>query len=399
MKKKILHILFWSVLSAAFIGPGTVTTAAAAGADYGTALIWTLLFSTVATLVLQEGVARLRLITGQPVGRLIMNSIPGGRARSGVAVFIFLAIFSGCAAYEAGNILGALSGIHLFAPVDRWLVVTVITFVSFLLLWNGSTTLIARVLGGVVAIMGICFLYGVMAIRPNLTAILHGFIPTVPSGASYLALALIGTTVVPYNIFLGAGLKSDQNMREMRLSMSIAIGLGGLISIAVLITGAAMVNSFSFEGLYITMEKEIGWFGGYLLAVGLSAAGLTSAVTAPFAASLTAQSLFSNSDNQHLWNEEGRYFRAVWILALATGFVFGISRVEPVPAIILAQTLNGLILPFITIFLYNLLNDGALLKSYKNVLWQNVLLAIIILITLILGGNSIISAVEKITGS
>jgi len=398
MKKRLLHILFWSVISAAFIGPGTITTAAAAGADYGMALIWALLFSTFATILLQEGVARVRWVTGQPIGTLIVQRFKSGPLQTSVAVLIFAAIFSGCAAYEAGNILGALSGINLVMPAPRWLIVLVITSVAFGLLWQGSISLISRTLGGIVALMGVCFLICALAIGPDLTKILQGVVPSVPQGSAYLALALIGTTVVPYNLFLGSGLHSGQNLSEMRVSLGIAIGLGGIISIAVLITGSAIVEEFSFERLRLVLNQKVGAMGGYLLAVGLGAAGLTSAVTAPFAAALTAKSLFSTPGNNSLWTERGRMFRAVWMVTLLTGFLFGIADIRPVPAIILAQSLNGLILPFVAIFLFMILNDRKLLESEHNTLLQNIGMGVILIVTLILGATSIYRAFEKVVG-
>ncbi len=71
MKNKLLNILFWSVISAAFIGPGTITTASKAGALFGFDLLWALVFSTFACLVLQEAVARLAIHSGTNLGEAI----------------------------------------------------------------------------------------------------------------------------------------------------------------------------------------------------------------------------------------------------------------------------------------------------------------------------------------
>ena len=76
--KRLLDVLFWSVISAAFIGPGTVTTAASAGAGYGFALLWALGFSTVACLVLQEASARLTLASGSDLGQALRRRFAGG---------------------------------------------------------------------------------------------------------------------------------------------------------------------------------------------------------------------------------------------------------------------------------------------------------------------------------
>ena len=69
--RRLVSILLWSAISAAFIGPGTVTTAAAAGAGYGMSLLWALLFSTIACLSLQEASARLTIASGKPLAQAI----------------------------------------------------------------------------------------------------------------------------------------------------------------------------------------------------------------------------------------------------------------------------------------------------------------------------------------
>jgi hypothetical protein len=113
--KRLLDVLFWSVISAAFIGPGTVTTAATAGAGFGLQLAWALLFSTVACIALQEAVARLVIASGRGLGAAIRST--GGTVLAALTGF---AIVLGCAAYEAGNILGGVAGAQLVLDLPRW---------------------------------------------------------------------------------------------------------------------------------------------------------------------------------------------------------------------------------------------------------------------------------------
>ena len=104
----ISSVLFWSIISAAFIGPGTVTTTSRAGASFGLSLLWTLVFSTVATILLQETAARITLASGKNLGEIIARQYGQGNSRR-IHWFVFLALAFGCAAYEAGNLLGAIS--------------------------------------------------------------------------------------------------------------------------------------------------------------------------------------------------------------------------------------------------------------------------------------------------
>ena len=89
MKSKFLHVLFWMVIAAAFIGPGTVTTAAAAGAGHGFSLLWALLFSTLACVVLQESAARVAIATGLSLGQVVLQRFQSKRLGWLLAIAVF----------------------------------------------------------------------------------------------------------------------------------------------------------------------------------------------------------------------------------------------------------------------------------------------------------------------
>ena len=368
MKQRILNILFWSVISAAFIGPGTVTTAAAAGSGFGYSLIWALLFSTVACFVLQEASARLTTGSGMNLGQAMKQEYSSTIAGKSVLYLSLIAILSGCAAFETGNILGAIAGIKLITDAHNALIVVAIGVLSFIILWKGTISQIAKLLGAVVALMGICFAGTAIMMSHEIGELLTSFIvPSIPDGAEILVLGLIGTTVVPYNIFLGSGLKHSQSDSEMRLSLMIAIGLGGLISISVLLTGTAISGAFTFDGLSDALSAQLGSWAGIFLGVGLFGAGLSSTLTAALAASVTAKSVLASGKNPSAWNENKLRFRSIWITVLAIGVVFGILDLQPVPIIILAQALNGIILPVIAVILFLLMNNNSILpKKHQN---------------------------------
>lgn len=387
MKRNIANILFWSVLSAAFIGPGTITTAASAGTEFGFTLIWALVFSTIACIVLQEASARLTTVSGKNLGeslRFYLYQHPAGRM---ILYLILVAILTGCAAYEAGNILGAVSGITLITELPAFWITLSIGVLAGLLLWYGTIRLIAKTLGFVVAFMGLCFLTTALIMQPDPSALFQGsLIPSFPTGSELLILGLIGTTVVPYNLFLGSGIAHDQSLREMRLSLTVAIALGGVISIAVLIVGSAITGSFSFEALAHRLEDNLGGWASALLGLGLFAAGLTSAMSAPLAAAITGRSILAKSQEQPEWQITGTRFRAIWLAVLIIGVFFGFLQVQPVPAIILAQALNGVILPLIAVFLFLIVNSRILLPDHTiNSGTHNLVMGAVVFITIMLG--------------
>lgn len=390
-KKRILNILFWSVVSAAFIGPGTITTAAKSGATLGSELLWALLFSTLACLLLQEAAARLTMISGKNLGQAIVHQFEKSKSKILVLILVLGAIVVGAAAYEMGNLLGAVAGIRLIFDLPAWLLVLIIGGVAAVILNIPSLKIISTIMGFAVVLMGIGFLITAVLIQPEISEVLKGtFIPRFPatSEAGVLVLGLIGTTIVPYNLFLGSGISSqNQTVKEMRFGLAVAILLGGLFSMAVLIVGTAVISEFSFESLSLALQERMGWSGKYLLGFGLFAAGFTSTVTAPLAAAITLKSLFGNK-NPEKWQPSSLNFKLGWLVVLVIGIGFAAANVKPIPAIILAQALNGFLLPFVSIFLFIVINNKAITARQINPLSLNVWMIIVIFVTLILGLNS-----------
>lgn len=409
---RLAAVAVQSAIAAAFIGPGTVTTCAAAGAGYGFSLLWALAFSTLATFALQEASARLTAVSGLDLARALRLRAAGGRrgvapaagaARlgiGGIAVLavVLAAVVVGCAAYEAGNVLGAVAGAALAVELPRPALTLAVTALAAALLAAGSPRRVALALSGLVAVMGVAFLLTAALLRPPAAALAAGLaVPTLPAGSGLLALGLVGTTVVPYNLFLGSGLAAGQRLGEVRFGLAVAIGLGGLISMGVLVVGTAVDGPFTYQAVATVLAGRLGAWAGWLFAAGLFAAGLTSAVTAPLAAALTARGLFIRpgaDGTDPRWSERGWRFRAVWGGVLATGLGFGLSGVRPVPAIVLAQAANGLLLPAVAVFLLLAVNDRRLLGAAAadgdsaaglNGPLSNAAMAAAVAVTLVLG--------------
>lgn len=216
-----------------------------------------------------------------------------------------------------------------------------------------------------------------------------------PAGmeSGLLVLGLVGTTVVPYNLFLGSGISDkSQSIQEMRFGLSVAVVLGGIISMAVLVVGSVVQGEFSFQALAEVLDSRIGSWATYLLALGLFAAGFSSLITAPLASALTAQGLFGDENQPERWAVNSRNFRLIWGFVLISGVSFGLAGFKPIPVIIAAQALNGLLLPFISVFLLMVTNDPKILGKNINGMLSNVLLSVVVWISFILGLINIFKA-------
>lgn len=391
--KRLFTILLWSVIAAAFIGPGTVTTCARAGSDFGFALAWALLFSTVACVVLQEAAGRITVLTGHELGTAILRRYGGPARVNWVATVLAAGVVLGCAAYQAGNLLGAVAGVRLVADASPVLLTVACGAAAAALLATGSTRWIANILGGLVAVMGVAFLATAVRLAPDAGALLAGLlVPRIPSGSTVLVLGLVGTTVVPYNLFLGSALARGSRLGEMRWGLMLAVGGGGLISLGVLVVGTALGGGLEYERLGAVLGTRLGSGAEWSLAIGLFAAGFSSAITAPLAAAITVRTLVGGAERPE-WSERSPRFRAVWLGVLLFGVGFGVAGVQPIPVIILAQAFNGLLLPLAAVFLWLTMNDRSLLGDRGvNTLAQNLVMGAIVVACVALGLRGLAAA-------
>ncbi|MBN8576883.1 MAG: divalent metal cation transporter [Cytophagales bacterium] len=380
---RIKSVVLWSIISAAFIGPGTITTALTAGAGFQLRLLWAVVFATLACIVLQEVSARVIISSGLTFGQCIEKKFKLRWLKWLVAFPVLL----GCAAYEAGNILGAVSGLSLLLPGDgRWFTIA-ITISAGCILWAGGSKFISAIMMALVAIMAASF--GVLAWRAEFTTgalFQHALIPALPAGSEWIALALVGTTIVPYNIFIGSAISKGTTIPLMRIGLTISVLVGGLVTACILLAGAHAGGFTSFGLFAEKLQADLGVWGNWVLGAGLFAAGFSSTLTAPYAASLIA--------NNVLGAESKRSTRLVWALVLLTGFCFGISNVKPIPVILTAQALNGLVLPLLTWFLILLVNDAHLVAvQHQHKKWYNGVLLLIFALTLFIGLNNVDKAI------
>ncbi len=381
------------LIAAAFIGPGTITACTLAGVGFGYALLWAMLLSIIATVVLQEMSARLGIITQNGLADAIKNELKTPWIRMFLIGIVLAAIVIGNAAYEAGNIGGATLGMDaLFGEEYAAFYPFVIGGLAFILLYMGSYKAMEKVFVTLVLIMSLSFLLTAIITKPNIMEIVKGmFVPSVPDGSILMIIALVGTTVVPYNLFLHASLvsekwKSKEDLQTARKDTIISIALGGMVSMAIVIAATAIPGKevTNVMDLAKGLEPLYGNSAKYFMGIGLFAAGVTSAITAPLAAAYVASSCFG-------WNAgmKDLKFRIVWMIILGLGIFFLSFGIKPIEIIKFAQVANGILLPVIAIFLLWIVNKSSVMGEYRNTKMQNILGLVIILLAVVLGVKSI----------
>lgn len=384
------------LIAAAFIGPGTVTICTLAGVQFGYSLLWAMVISILATIILQEMAARLGIITQKGLGDAILSELPNKWLRMLVIGIVLAAILIGNAAYEAGNIGGAVLGAEaLLGSEHKVFYPFFIGVLAFILLWFGTYKILEKVFIGLISIMSVSFLVTAVLTRPNLTELLNGiFIPNLPEGGLLMLIALIGTTVVPYNLFLHASLvsekwKSKNDLKWAKRDTLASIALGGLVSMAIMISASA-IKIDEVKGaadLAMGLEPLFGNLAVFFMGIGLFAAGVTSAITAPLAAAYVASSFFGWGRNLKDYR-----FRLIWIIILTIGTLSLFFNLRPIEVIKFAQVANGIVLPVIAVILIWMVNKSSLMGEYKNNRVQNIFGILIVVFTLALGIKSITKA-------
>ena len=376
------HIGPATFIAAAFIGPGTVSVCALAGLDYGYALIWVMFISMFMTIFLQELSARLAITYQKDLIELIKQYFIGQKyLKYFIFVLIFIAIVFGNAAYEAGNLSGINIGLKIMQQDDFFIhifnvkinyAILLISILAFIILHLKSYRYIEKTLMVLVGLLSLSFIISAIITTQDFQQVLHGvFTPSFSSDDILIISALIGTTVVPYNLFLHASLakqrwKTINGIYSMRIDTYMAVGVGILVSICIIITTANVSSEVKdVSELGSALEPLYGVFSSYLLGSGYIAAGLTSAVTAPLAAAYVLNALFDLN-----YSIESYAFKRLSYAILIIGCGIATLDFNPVEVITLAQISNAIILPIMVLIILGLSKK---IKSSSSVFSINII--------------------------
>lgn len=395
------------LVTAAFIGPGTVMTASRSGATFGLAILWAVGFSVVTAIVLQSMAARLGVATRKGLAEALRSGIENRYLRWLAIALILSAILLGNSAYQAGNLLGAAEGLRLLTPMTAQVWLVAIAIIASILILIGRFSVLQYVLTILVAVMGLIFVASAILSGPPILEIIQGFKPRVPVGSEWFIVGLIGTTVVPYNLFLHASAAAQRYesvedrstaIRHSFWDTLISISIGGVITASLLITAAVTFADGNGDGLNAEkiaaqLRPAMGAWAEYAFAAGLFAAGLTSSITAPLAAALATAGCFG-WDSQ-LSNPKVKIV-AVFVIVVGLTLALAFGKI-PTQTIVFAQVANGLLLPIVALFLLYALNRKSLLGEYCNGWLSNTLGLLVWTMTLLLASREFMKVWATLT--
>lgn len=376
---------FMAVLGPGFItanvdnDPGGILTYSQAGAQFGYKLLWTLIPTTIALIVVQEMAARMGAVTGKGLSDLI-------REEFGLRATFFTMLVLGFA--DFGNIVsefaGLASGMGIFG-VSKYLVVPIGAVLVWTLIVRGRYKPVEKIL--ILASL-IYFAYPVSAFlaKPNWDeALKQTFIPTLSGDPAYLTVVvgLVGTTITPWMQFYlqAAVVEKGVDTRHYglcRLDVIAGCIVTDVIAFFIVVACGATIYHSSHPEINdvaqaaLALRPFAGRFAALLFAVGLVNASLLSAAILPLATSYNiCEGLGFESGVDKRFSDAPVFY---WLYTLLIGGGAAVVLIPHLPLlkfILLSQVVNGILLPFVLFYMLILVNRPRLMGSFKNKPWQN----------------------------
>ena len=283
------------LVSVGYMDPGNWATDLEGGARFGYALLWVLLMSNLMAVVLQTLSARLGVVTGHDLAQA---------CRSEYSRPINFALWAlaevAIAACDLAEVVGTVIALKLLFGIPLLWGCLVTALDTFLLLWlqkYGMRKMEAAILALVVTIGG-CFLLQILLARPDAIALLHGFRPSLPPGSLFVAIGILGATVMPHNLYLHSALVQSRRIGHDRASKAqackynlidsaLALNVAFFVNAAILVLSAAVFHGrmevASIEEAHELLPGFLGAAAPILFGVALLCAGQSSTLTGTLA--------------------------------------------------------------------------------------------------------------------
>jgi len=316
--KEVASMLYWTMLAACTVGPGTVVTCARAGAEYDLSLIWALIFASVLAYTLQEGTARLTIVSGKSLGQCLRVKYCHGAKIYDTAVVCWLVavfVFFGNTLYECNNWAGGIDAVLAIPGLTNTTAIRVASCCAYatvalaLLYWD-KVDMLGMFLGIVMMCMVALFFVVVVVMGLDMKLLALGLVPNIPAKKSEasaepadIILSLVGTTSLGFNLFLGGSMAKGKKLESSQRGIAFSTISALEVSVLILIVGAGTFHEDSSEPFSIKMlanliRSLIGEVGVFIFSVGFIAAALSSMLAVPLGAALTADSLFSRCEEE-----------------------------------------------------------------------------------------------------
>jgi manganese transport protein len=356
-----------------FIDPGNWATNIAGGADFHYNLLWVITLSTFMLILIQSMSARLGIATGKSLGVNIREHFAAP-----VSTLVGVTIVAACAATDVAELLGGAIGFNLLFGLPLWAgaLLTVILEVFFIV--SQRYHRLEKIILGFLGIIAICFIIELFIVKPDWLVVGPALvIPRVTSKNIYIAMGMLGAVVMPHNVFLHSnviqsrkwGATEEEKRRLIRfekLDTLTAMGVGWMVNSAMIIVAAAVffrhgVHVDSLEQASATLRPLAGRFAGFLFAIALLAAGISSSTTSSMAeVNVITAFLGKPEDPKTLLYKISAFITAI------PSFVIILTKIDTFKILILSQVVLSIQLPFTLIPLLVLCRRRTVMGSFRS---------------------------------
>ncbi len=378
-----------AVITSAFVGPGTITTATAAGVNFGYALLWAVIFSGFASIVIMNMASRLAILGKKNIINAAVELVPGSQAWKffALGLIALVAALTGFG-FEAGNLIGATVGFEDIVGAPQWLAAFLMGSVAMAAVIFSTPRIVELIMKTFVAVMGVVFVVTAIIVRPSITGILRGLIPTTPEGSLVTTIALIGTTIIAINIVYHSVASAekwggDEDLEDSYFDTKMNVSLGVVMTLGLIIATSATLFDTGTEVdspivFAQALDATLGGGARMFAAFGLVLAGLSSAIATPYMVGVIWSRVFK-------WDlvNDWRPKTAAGVVVVF-GTILAMFGTAPVPIILFAQAVSGFFLPFVAI-LFVLATNSKKLGEFRNNRLQNVIGTIMVIVMFLLG--------------
>jgi len=293
------------LVSVGYMDPGNWATDIAGGSQFGYRLLWVLLLSNFMALLLQSLSARLGIVRGRDLAQCSREIYP-----QPVTVVLYILAEIAIAACDLAEVLGMAIGLNLLfgLPLIYGVLITLLDTILLLYLQKLGMRRLEAFIVALIAIIGSCFLIEMFLAKPDMHQVVRGFVPYLPNHAAlYIAIGIIGATVMPHNLYLHSALvqtrKINRNDKDIKKALkfnaadsTIALNVAFLVNAAILILAAAVFfvsghqQVASLQDAHKLLSPLLGskW-APMLFAIALIAAGQSSTVTGTLAGQIVME--------------------------------------------------------------------------------------------------------------
>lgn len=372
------------LVSVGYMDPGNWATDIAGGSKFGYQLIWVLLMSNLIALLLQSLSARLGIVRGLDLAQASRNAYP-----KWVNFPLFILAQTAIIACDLAEIIGMAIGLNLLfgLPLIWGVSITIFDTVLLLFLLNKGMRKMEAFIVSMVFIVGFSFLIEMFIVEPSLKEIVKGFEPSMLSGdALYIAIGIIGATVMPHNLYLHSSLVQTRKFERDKkgiieaikynfIDTFVALNLAFFVNAAILILAAAafFTNGFhevaEIQDAHLLLSHIFGPIAPALFAIALIAAGQSSTVTGTLAGQIIMEGHLNLRIQPWLRRLITRLLAI--IPAFCTILFFGDNALGGL--LILSQVVLSLQLGFAIIPLIHLTSDKKEMKDFTIKTWVKVL--------------------------